>query len=59
MLADQGPGVERIADSDAGGQYRFDVLPVGSYRIEVEAPGLRQASLPDLVVEVGQNWSSS
>jgi hypothetical protein len=54
VLADQGTGVERIADSDAGGQYRFDVLPVGSYRIEVEAPGLRRASLPDLVVEVGQ-----
>lgn len=54
VLVDESTNVERTTASDAGGEYRFDYLPIGSYRVEVESPGLRREVLPHLVVEVGR-----
>ena len=53
-LVDERTGVERKALSGSHGDYRFDFLPVGTYRLEVQAPGLRREMLPHLVVEVGR-----
>ena len=53
-LVDEGTGVERRALSSAQGDYRFDFVPVGTYRLDVQAPGLRREVLPHLVVEVGR-----
>src|SRR5262245_60253893 len=53
-VVDEGTGVERAALSGSQGDYRFDFLPVGTYRIDVQAAGLRRKVLPHLVVEVGR-----
>ena len=53
-LVDEGTGVERRALSGSQGDYRFDFVPVGTYRLDVQAPGLRREVLPHLVVEVGR-----
>src|ERR1035438_3170652 len=38
----RGP-VERQTESDASGQYRFELLPPGKYTAEATAPGLKGA----------------
>ena len=53
-LVDEGTAVERVALSGSRGEYRFAFLPVGTYRLEVQAAGLRREVLPHLVVEVGR-----
>lgn len=54
VLLDLATDAERATSSDARGEYRFDVLPIGTYRLRVESPGLKAALLPHLVVEVGR-----
>ena len=46
--------VERATTSDAGGAYRFDLLPSGRYRLDVQATGMRRVSALHVVVEVGR-----
>jgi hypothetical protein len=53
-LREEDTGVERRATTDAAGNYQFAFLTVGTYRIQVESPGLRTEVLPRLVVEVGR-----
>src|SRR5262245_17509523 len=47
-------GVQRSATSVAAGEYQFSFLPVGAYRVEIQAAGFRPEVLPRLVVEVGR-----
>jgi hypothetical protein len=47
-------GVERSAISAATGDYQFTFLPVGAYRVDIQAAGFRPEVLPRLVVEVGR-----
>jgi hypothetical protein len=54
VLVETGTSAERATTSGAGGEYRFDLLPIGTYRVDVESAGLRRVSLPGLVVEVGR-----
>src|SRR5262245_26469651 len=50
----EGTGVQRSATSVAAGEYQFSFLPVGAYRVEIQAAGFRPEVLPRLVVEVGR-----
>src|SRR5262245_55445579 len=47
-------GVQRSATSVATGEYQFTFLPVGAYRVEIQAAGFRPEVLSRLVVEVGR-----
>ena len=46
--------VTRTALSDQGGWYQISSLPVGSYRIEVKAPGFQTQIVEQLTLEVGR-----
>ena len=54
VLVEAGTNIERATTSNAGGEYRFGVLPIGPYSIDVSSPGLKRATLANLVVEVGR-----
>jgi hypothetical protein len=46
-----------VADStqtSGGGLYRFPILPVGSYKISVQATGFKSANVENVVLTVGQ-----
>jgi hypothetical protein len=47
-------GVDSAATSDAAGQYRIGFLPIGRYRLTVDAPGFGQESLPVFQLEALQ-----
>ena len=46
-------GVDRTLSSDSAGIYSAPSLPVGTYSIEVKAPGLATTEAKDILVEVG------
>src|SRR5262245_53111495 len=48
-------GVERIVNTDQKGNYQVAALPVGTYRVKVEAPGFHAQVLETLTVEVGRS----
>jgi carboxypeptidase family protein len=41
--------------TDSGGQYALPNLPVGPYRLEVEAPGFKNYTQTGIVLQVGNN----
>ena len=45
-------GLTRTASTNSAGNYNFDQLPVGSYRIEVEQAGFKAASRSKIVLNV-------
>ena len=47
-------GVERFAQTDAEGNYQVAALPVGTYRIEVQAEGFQTQIVQKVIVEVGR-----
>jgi hypothetical protein len=47
-----GTGLERRVPTNSTGNYLFAALPVGSYRLEVRAPGFRTELIENLVVDV-------
>ena len=53
-VREEDTGVQRTAMSGATGEYQFAFLTVGTYRIDIQSPGLRPEVLPRLVVEVGR-----
>ena len=50
-----GTGGERTAQTDAAGSYQIASLPVGTYRIEVKAPGMQTVAANNVVLEVGRS----
>src|SRR5271168_1422368 len=54
-LTNTGTAEKRVQQSGADGLYSFVNLLPGQYRIEVEKPGFKRITRPDVVVEVGQS----
>ena len=48
-----GTNEQRTAKTGGAGEYRFDLLPVGHYKIHVEAPGFASGEIKDLDLLVG------
>jgi outer membrane receptor protein involved in Fe transport len=53
IATNQGTNAERTTTSNASGQYRFDLLPVGIYTVRVEVSGFSTAQAKDLELFVG------
>ena len=53
-VRNQGTGVERVTETDGSGSYLVAALPVGVYRIEVEARGFGKQTASDVVLQVSQ-----
>jgi hypothetical protein len=53
-VRNQATGIERLTQSDSDGNYQVAALPVGMYRLEVQAQGFQTQILPNLNVEVGR-----
>jgi len=51
-------GVSRIADTDAGGRYRFFALPVGLYELRVTKEGFAEGIRSGIRLAVGQDASA-
>ena len=49
-----GTGEERTAQTDAAGLYQLASLPIGTYRIEVKAPGMQAVAANNVLLEVGR-----
>lgn len=47
-------GIERTTQTDSSGNYQIAALPVGRYRVEVQAQGFQTAVVNDLALEVSQ-----
>ncbi len=47
--------VERVATTNSQGLYEFAALPVGTFRLQVRAPGFRLYVVNALTTEVGRN----
>ena len=47
-------GLRRVAVTDDDGRYQIPALPVGSYRIEVRAPGFQTQIVESSTLEVGR-----
>src|SRR6187431_2728878 len=54
VVRNQATGEERTATSDAAGEYQVASLPVGVYRVEVQAEGFQARTLTDVRLEVAQ-----
>ncbi|MBO0723503.1 MAG: carboxypeptidase regulatory-like domain-containing protein, partial [Blastocatellia bacterium] len=54
ILRNQATGYERTVQTDTDGNYQFAGLPVGVYRVEVQADGFTTQVAPDLTVEVSR-----
>jgi hypothetical protein len=54
LVRNPATGVERTTKSDNAGHYLVAALPVGTYRIEVRAPGFQSAVVHDVLVEVAR-----
>ena len=46
--------IERVGETDDGGNYQIAALPVGSYQVEVQAKGFKTGILERLSLEVGR-----
>src|SRR6266545_171280 len=47
-------GVVQSAVTDAGGQYRFGALPLGSYEIKAELPGFTTPTITNLTITINR-----
>src|SRR5580698_5062742 len=52
--ANIGTGVTRTANTNAQGEYRIDLLPVGEYEVEVSASGFKKSRQTGIVLEVSR-----
>ncbi len=48
-------GLERTTEGNAQGDFRFDFLPPGGYKVTAERAGFRKSELAGLTLRVGQN----
>jgi Carboxypeptidase regulatory-like domain/TonB dependent receptor-like, beta-barrel len=53
-LHNDGIGVTRRAITDLSGRYQIAAIPIGDYRLEVQAQGFRTAILQHVRIEVGR-----
>ena len=49
-----GTGVSRTTDTNAQGEYRIDLLPVGEYAVEISASGFKKSRETGIVLEVSR-----
>lgn len=49
-----GPGGDRVAQSDARGEFAFSGLPAGSFRLTIIAPGMSPSTVPGIVLAPGE-----
>ena len=54
IVRNRATGVERITQTDGTGHYQVAAVPVGNYRVEVQAPGWQTQILNNLTLEVSQ-----
>jgi hypothetical protein len=54
LLTSAETGYRRETTSDSRGRFFVPVVPVGRYRLEVNAQGFRKAERPDVVLAVGE-----
>src|SRR5260370_13992378 len=54
LVRNEATGVERTTKSDNTGHYLVAALPVGTYRIEVRAPGFQSAVVNNVPVQVAR-----
>jgi len=54
VVHNQATGLERTAETDDEGNYQVAALPVGVYRLEVQAPGFQTQVVNDFSVEVAR-----
>ncbi len=54
LVRNQETGLERTTETDSEGNYQVAALPVGMYRIEVQAPGFQTQVVNDLSIEVAR-----
>ena len=52
-------GTERTTETDSAGNYLIASLPVGTYRLEIQAQGFQSVVVNDLVLEVGKTISQN
>jgi hypothetical protein len=52
VVTNQGTGVNSVAQTDPAGAYLFPSLPIGTYRIQVTAPGFQSSVISSLKLEV-------
>jgi len=53
-VQNQGTGLERTMTTNSNGSYEFPALPVGTYRVQVRAQGMRSEVLTGLLLHVSQ-----
>jgi hypothetical protein len=53
-ISNAATGLTKSQQSGADGTYNFPLLPVGTYRVEVTAPGFNRAVASNVVLSVGQ-----
>ena len=51
---DETKGLERATSENTDGQYHILLLPPAQYTVTVEAPGFARATVPNVVITVGQ-----
>lgn len=54
LLTDSATLVEQTVTTNKEGIYEFPALPVGTYRLQVKAPGFRLYTVEDLVLDVAR-----
>ena len=54
LVHNQDTGLERTTETDNEGNYQVAALPVGVYRVEVQAPGFQTQVVSDLSIEVAR-----
>ena len=59
VATNQGTGVESVTQTDAAGAYLFPSLPIGTYRVQVVAPGFQTAVVANLKLEVASTLTQN
>ena len=54
LVHNQATGLQRTTETDSEGNYQVAALPVGVYRVEVQAPGFQTQVVNELSIEVAR-----
>jgi hypothetical protein len=54
LVHNTGTGLDRTIQTDANGEYFVSALPVGNYRLEIQAPGLQKQVIEKIELEVAR-----